>query len=469
MAEPDVRLLFGVLGDGSIAEGTSGGEIKKRLDEIIGQINRNPLKVKVALDTESGGQRSWSSQLQTKLNQISESGKFSVQVSKLSIGGGAITDFKKQLNAVLNTLNLDKGTSITLSADGIGEITREVKQAGESVGEAARKTAEFRVQIEALSRQKTAIQRTLTTLGKTSETEAERTRLAELTAQYEQWAVKIETIRAAKVAASSEAQAALVAEGEAIRTNILAVQESIDAERAATASAESAGQERMATLNEVISAYKRLNEYINKNPRIVGTSEFTQLTSMRDELAGIITRAQEAGDSLSSISKKDLRNMLNQLSIMDASLAEAGRKGKTLGGVIESAYKKFGGWMLVTRSLMMMVRGVREMVTNVRELDAAMTELRKVTNETEAVYDKFFDSASNRAKRLGATFVDTISATADFARLGYSLNEAADLADAALVYKNVGDGIKDVGDASASVISTMKAFNIEASNAMDHR
>lgn len=466
MAEPDVRLLFGVLGDGSIAEGTSGGEIKKRLDEIIGQINRNPLKVKVALDTESGGQRSWSSQLQTKLNQISESGKFSVQVSKLSIGSGAITDFKKQLNAVLNTLNLDKGTSITLSADGIGEITREVKQAGESVDEAARKTAEFRVQIEALSRQKTAIQRTLTTLGKTSETEAERTRLAELTAQYEQWAVKIETIRAAKVAASSEAQAALVAEGEAIRTNILAVQESIDAERAATASAESAGQERMATLNEVISAYKRLNEYINKNPRIVGTSEFTQLTSMRDELAGIITRAQEAGDSLSSISKKDLRNMLNQLSIMDASLAEAGRKGKTLGGVIESAYKKFGGWMLVTRSLMTMVRGVREMVTNVRELDAAMTELRKVTNETEAVYDKFFDSASNRAKRLGATFVDTISATADFARLGYSLNEAADLADAALVYKNVGDGIKDVGDASASVISTMKAFNIEASNAM---
>lgn len=213
MAEPDVRLLFGVLGDGSIAEGTSGGETRNRLDEIIGQINRNPLKVKVALDTESGGQRSWSSQLQTKLNQISESGKFSVQVSKLSIGGGAITDFKKQLNAVLNTLNLDKGTSITLSADGIGEITREVKQAGESVGEAARKTAEFRVQIEALSRQKTAIQRTLTTLGKTSETEAERTRLAELTAQYEQWAVKIETIRAAKVAASSEAQAALVGRG----------------------------------------------------------------------------------------------------------------------------------------------------------------------------------------------------------------------------------------------------------------
>ena len=211
MAEPDVRLLFGVLGDGSIAEGTSGGEIKRRLDEIISNINQNPLKVKVTLDTESGGQRSWSSQLQTKLNQISTNGKFSVQVSKLSIGNGAITDFKKQLNAVLNTLNLDKGTTITLSAEGIGEIKRQVEQAGESADAAAKKTAEFRVQIEALSRQKTAVQRTLSALNNISETDAERTRLAELTAQYEQWAVKIETIRAAKVAASSEAQAELVA------------------------------------------------------------------------------------------------------------------------------------------------------------------------------------------------------------------------------------------------------------------
>lgn len=48
----------------------------------------------------------------------------------------------------------------------------------------------------------------------------------------------------------------------------------------------------------------------------------------------------------------------------------------------------------------------------------------------------------------------------------YSISEAAELADAALVYKNVGDGIEDVTEASESVISTMKAFGIEAKNAM---
>ncbi len=53
-----------------------------------------------------------------------------------------------------------------------------------------------------------------------------------------------------------------------------------------------------------------------------------------------------------------------------------------------------------------------------------------------------------------------------FARLGYTLDEAAQLADAALVYKNVGDGIEDVSQASESIISTMKAFGIEAENAI---
>ncbi len=62
----------------------------------MASLNKNPLKVKVALDTEAGGQKSWNSQLQSKLNAISASGKFSVQVSNIKIGAGAIADFKKQ-------------------------------------------------------------------------------------------------------------------------------------------------------------------------------------------------------------------------------------------------------------------------------------------------------------------------------------------------------------------------------------
>ena len=183
MANADISLLFGVLGEGSLS-GESGSLIQSQLSQIMASLNKNPLKVKVALDTEAGGQKSWNSQLQSKLNAISASGKFSVQVSNIKIGAGAIADFKKQLNAVINTMNLDKGTSITLTADGIGEIKSQMEQAGAAATSAARKTAEFKVQLESLTSKKTAVQRAVNTLNNTAANDEERASIAEITQQY---------------------------------------------------------------------------------------------------------------------------------------------------------------------------------------------------------------------------------------------------------------------------------------------
>lgn len=471
MANADVQLLFGVLGGGSISEG-SGLEIKRDLDAILAAINKNPLKIKVALDADANRKSSWTAQLQQKLDSLNSSNKLSVTVSNIKLGTSAITSFKNQLGAVINTLNLDKDVSVSFTAKDIGEITSQFKSAGDAADDAARQVAEFKVQMEMLSTQRTTVKNLLGSLDKVATTDEERAKLVELNALYQQWAVKIETVRASKTAASATAQAELVAEGTAIRDNISALIESAeaareraDAEAAAAQKTESAEAARMATLKEVISAYKRINDYINKNPRIDG-DELAQLKSMRDQLYGVWQSSKNAADGLTSISKVDLRKILSDFAGLDNSLTEAGKKGNTLVGVISSAYKKFGGWMLVTRSLMQVVSTIRDMVTNVIELDAAMTELRKVTDETESSYTRFFNDAITRSKQLGATLTDTITATADFARLGYSIDDAADLADAALVYKNVGDGIEDISTASESVISTMKAFRIEASSAM---
>lgn len=111
-------------------------------------------------------------------------------------------------------------------------------------------------------------------------------------------------------------------------------------------------------------------------------------------------------------------------------------------------------------------RSVAAMVDSVIRIDAAMTELKKVTNETSLAYDRFLDRAADKAQRLGATISDVVTATAEFARLGFSMGDAEQLADAALVYKNVGDGITDISVASESIISTMQAFGYTAEQAM---
>jgi len=108
--DADVRLLIGVARGG--ADGDSEALIRKELNEIMGKI-----KLEAKLDSKSFGE-----QIRKQLDAISKNGKFYVNLSKINIGAGAIADFRRQLNTVINTLNLDKGTSITLTAEGIGEV-----------------------------------------------------------------------------------------------------------------------------------------------------------------------------------------------------------------------------------------------------------------------------------------------------------------------------------------------------------
>lgn len=113
------------------------------------------------------------------------------------------------------------------------------------------------------------------------------------------------------------------------------------------------------------------------------------------------------------------------------------------------------------------VAQIKQGITYVREIDAALTELKKVTDETDGTYKRFLQDASKTAGQIGSTVKDFTNATADFARLGYNIEQASDLAKAASVYYNVGDDLSDIGEASDSIISTMHGFGIEAENAMN--
>lgn len=217
-----------------------------------------------------------------------------------------------------------------------------------------------------------------------------------------------------------------------------------------------AARQSMIALNQRLNLEKQISSFIERNPHIKNTNEY-------ENLNGILSRLR----SEANLTSAEIKEMSNEVKKSQISLQAMGKVGDTGFDRLKKGWEKFGGWTLVTQSLSYAIRKVKEMVSNVRELDTAMTELRKVTDETDATYDKFLNRASSTAKSIGATVSDTVNATADFARLGYSLDESAELAEAALVYKNVGDGIEDISEASESLISTMKAFDIEAEYSMN--
>ncbi|MDE6149052.1 MAG: phage tail tape measure protein, partial [Ruminococcus sp.] len=149
-----------------------------------------------------------------------------------------------------------------------------------------------------------------------------------------------------------------------------------------------------------------------------------------------------------------------------ATIKANGDATKTLSERMGGLASKFGSWLTVSQAIMYSIQAIRKMVTASIELDTAMTELKKVTDESDATYNKFLENAESRAKKVGASLSDVVTASADFARLGYNIDDASKLADVATVYKNVGDGIQDISEASESIIATMQAFGMGAAEAM---
>lgn len=110
---------------------------------------------------------------------------------------------------------------------------------------------------------------------------------------------------------------------------------------------------------------------------------------------------------------------------------------------------------------------LRRGIQYIREIDLALTELRKVTDETDETYKKFLKTAAQTGERLGSTISSVTEATATFAKLGYTMKQASEMAESAIVYKNVGDNIESTEDAANSIISTLKGFGMEASESME--
>lgn len=493
MANSDIQLLFSVLGGGSLS-GESGSLIQSELTQILNELNKNPLKIKVALDAESTKKTSWTAQLQKKLDALNTGNKLSVTVSNIKIGTNAISSFKQQLGAVINTLNLDKDVSVSFTAKDIGEITTQFKSAGDAAAEAAHKAAEFKVQMEMLGNLKSSVQKSLAALTTGNESEEEKVRIAELTAQYEQWAVKVEEVRASKQSTSGEYKATLEAEGAAIQDNINKMhqerqaaadadaaqqataknkQAAEDAAKRAAEEARAAEEKARVAAAERNTLYKQISDAIvriRKAQQDWNAAENGKSSSAYANLSGYINRLQGLQEKFDDLDKTQIRETLTEINKEFAEssnvIKAAGENTKTLTSRVGNLASKFTSWLTVSQVVMKLYQAMKQMVTAVIEVDTAMTELRKVTDETEATYSKFLDTAITRSKQLGATVADTVTASADFARLGYTIDEAAQLADAAIIYKNVGDGIEDISEASESIISTMKAFGVEAENAM---
>ena len=146
---------------------------------------------------------------------------------------------------------------------------------------------------------------------------------------------------------------------------------------------------------------------------------------------------------------------------------ELGRVGKSFGEIFKEKVIYGGAAQLAGMfGFYDVINVIRQAGEAVIDLNTNITELAKVSEASVSqIYDDF-NSYADIAKEVGGTISDTISATADWSRNGYNIPDSKELAEVAMIYKNVGDGI-DIDQANEYLISTLRGFSLEAKDAMD--
>lgn len=219
------------------------------------------------------------------------------------------------------------------------------------------------------------------------------------------------------------------------------------------------------TLNQMQTALRNYTAAENSK-NATSRSSYLAIQNEVEALKQSYAAYQNKNISLETFKSK-VASASKVLASSTATIKANGDATKTLSERMGGLASKFGSWLTVSQAIMYAVRAMKQMVSASIELDTAMTELKKVTDESDATYDKFLDNAEARAKKIGASLSDVVTSSADFARLGYDIDDASKLADAALVYKNVGDGIEDISQASESIIATIQAFYAGEENQAD--
>lgn len=217
--------------------------------------------------------------------------------------------------------------------------------------------------------------------------------------------------------------------------------------------------------NTITKHQKTLSQYsaMGSNKQLM--EEYNAIGAKLSELKAKAEAFRQAGTFDKSLIG-ELSSVQQQMTGLNSKIVIAGKNTKSFHDVMSNAVKKFTEWGLASSVVMQSIHAVQAVVKNVIELDGAMVGLKKVTDESGKAYEQFFDRASVNAVKLGSSLTDLIDATADFSKLGFSLKDAEDMAQVATVYKNVGDDIADIGEATKDIITPMKAFGIAAKDSI---
>lgn len=232
---------------------------------------------------------------------------------------------------------------------------------------------------------------------------------------------------------------------------------------------------------EQIDSFKRLTQNAEEAQKALknmsASEKGMKSVSIQKEIDKINQLLRE-NTRYSKEAKIELRSLITQLmsgdptvnleaihtKVMEIKNAEelAGRAGKNFFDILASkSYYGFIGQMQSYLSMYVgfygMMNSFRNGLSTVRELNTALTEMRKVSEETTQSLKNYQNTTFDVANVVGTTAKQIQTSTADYMRLGESLDVAAESAKTANVLLNVSE-FDNIEDATKSLVAMGQVY-----------
>lgn len=213
-----------------------------------------------------------------------------------------------------------------------------------------------------------------------------------------------------------------------------------------------------ALTNKVRDYNTQLETMKQKNADIINNPLYQQI--LRD-----VTALSQAKQPLTQLSNETntINNNMKKLNATMSQTANASGIFAKLGQSIKSAFSFMSASMIFYQ----IANQVRSMPRDIIKLDTALVDLRKTTSMTTDELNEFYKTSNEMAKSLGVTTEEIINQASAWSRLGYSTKEQAEtMAEVSAIFKSISPDMS-MDEATDGLVSSMKAFKIEASEALD--
>lgn len=476
MATPDIQILVGVKGGGSIS-GASGKLIQSQIASIMGSIAKSgaaKLHIKDVLIDPAA-----TTALQAKVNAAN----IQLSIDTITASQQAIDNLKTSISGAMVSQTLD---SITIDPQCLQKMTDDIKRKIETMPE-----VEVPWKWKQNNSNPPGPGLKNPSKGQKSQQELDLERIIKLEKQWTSLETKRvnTTNRRGNQAEAAAAEKASIDAGNALKDakdaylknygisqadldDEIAKSEQLLALRNKLANAEGAALDRKDKLlqNEALSWDKvtdRVLDYWTVNKDVLAQSPdiFNRVKQLSDALLSddptnaVAQIVDFNGGNLSN----DPKSILNYLYQIQQQAIKTGSATETMGQKITRVFKEKFGYGVMAAAAASARKAISQLYTNVVELEDAMAQMKIVTGASTKALKEYSEGAADAAKATGRTMTEIMASSTEYARLGYNLEESLKLSETTAKLSNVAD--IDTAEATSAMTAILKGFRLEASDA----